>query len=97
MASRRSFLVAYDIRDPRRLRRVAKVMQDFGARRQLSVFICRITGAQRVEMQRRLAAEIDRSVDQVLVLPLCERCSPALDAIGIPVAANDEFDDTIIL
>lgn len=97
MAARKTFLVAYDVRDPRRLRRVARVMQDFGARRQLSVFMCRLTGAQRVEMQRRLAAEIDQSVDQILILPLCERCSPSLEAIGIPVPAHDEFDDTIIL
>jgi len=36
-------VVAYDIRDPKQLRRVAKTCLDFGCRRQLSVFLYRIT------------------------------------------------------
>jgi CRISPR-associated protein Cas2 len=44
-------VVAYDIRDPRRLRRVAKTCLDFGCRRQLSVFLCRITATDLVRLQ----------------------------------------------
>jgi hypothetical protein len=35
-----TFLVAYDISDPRRLRKVARAREDFGLRRQYSVFSC---------------------------------------------------------
>ena len=37
-----SYIVAYDISDPKRLRRVARVCEDFGYRKQLSVFLVRV-------------------------------------------------------
>ena len=36
-----TYLVAYDICDPKRLRKVAHTCEDFGFRRQYSVFLCR--------------------------------------------------------
>ena len=38
-----SYLVAYDISDPKRLRKVATVCEDFGYRKQYSVFLCRLS------------------------------------------------------
>lgn len=95
MADRKTFLVTYDISDPKRLRRVARLMQDYGGRRQLSVFLCRITGAQRVEMTELLGEIIDRSADQILILPLCERCADRLEAVGRPTRSHDADDDFI--
>ena len=37
-----SFLVCYDIADPKRLRKVASICEDFGYRRQKSVFMVRL-------------------------------------------------------
>ena len=39
-----SWIVSYDISDPKRLRRVATACEDFGVRKQLSVFLCRVSG-----------------------------------------------------
>ena len=38
-----TYLVCYDISDPKRLRKVAQTCEDFGVRRQFSVFLCRLT------------------------------------------------------
>ena len=39
-APRRRYLVSYDIANPKRLRRVAKLLESFGTRLQYSVFEC---------------------------------------------------------
>ena len=38
-----SYLVCYDISNPKRLRKVAATCEDFGYRKQLSVFLCRLS------------------------------------------------------
>src|SRR4051794_37111107 len=38
--ARRRYLMAYDFSDPKRLRRVCKVMEAYGERLQYSVFLC---------------------------------------------------------
>ena len=49
----------------RRLRRVARAVQDFGQRVQLSVFECDVDPAQWVRLRARLLAEIDPSKDSL--------------------------------
>jgi CRISPR-associated protein Cas2 len=47
-----TYLVAYDIADPRRLRKVARACEDFGMRRQFSVFIADFRGRDRNQPTR---------------------------------------------
>jgi len=62
------FLVSYDIRDDKRLRRVAKVMEDFGKRVQFSVFECDIDRlATFIEMKKLLNKTIDTKCDSVRI------------------------------
>ena len=84
-----SHLVAYDICDPKRLRKVAKVCEDFGLRRQYSVFFCRLAAVDLVRLKSRLYDVIDLDQDQVLFVPLCSRCAAAIEALGRPVEAHD--------
>ena len=42
MAMRHWHLISYDVRDPKRLRRVAKLLEGYGTRLQYSVFRCRL-------------------------------------------------------
>ncbi len=74
MACKQWHLVSYDVRDPKRLRQVAKVLESYGSRLQYSVFRCRLD----VEMLERLPwqlAQIMEDVDDLLVIPLCNRCA----------------------
>jgi CRISPR-associated protein Cas2 len=76
----RTYIVAYDISDQRRWRRVYKLMRGYGHWLQLSLFQCRLSGARRAEMAMRLEEMIARDADHVLILDL----GPA-DDIGIAV------------
>ena len=67
---RRLYLVAYDISDPKRLRRVFKTMRGFGEHLQLSVFQCDLTLMARVEMQAALEEIIHHEEDKVLIIDL---------------------------
>lgn len=67
---RRLFIVAYDICDPKRLRKVFRILKGYGEHLQLSVFRCDLTAAQRVELAARLDDEIDRAEDQVMFVDL---------------------------
>ncbi len=64
------YLVAYDIADKRRLRRVYKTMRGFGDHLQLSVFRCELNDQERVEMIAALTREIHHRDDHVLIAPL---------------------------
>jgi CRISPR-associated protein Cas2 len=72
------WLVCYDVRDPARLRRAAKVCEGAGQRMQYSVFRCwmNATGMQRLrwELTKVLEAE-----DDVLIIPLCSRCVDGME------------------
>ena len=48
-----TYLVAYDICDPKRLRKVAHTCEDFGFRRQYSVFMCRLSAKDLVRLKSR--------------------------------------------
>jgi CRISPR-associated protein Cas2 len=91
-----SYLVAYDICDPKRLRKVAQTCEDFGLRRQYSVFVCRLSATDLVRLKSRLYDVIDLEKDQVLFQPLCDRCAGQIEALGRPVEAHDARDVVIV-
>ena len=91
-----TYLVAYDISDPKRLRRVAKVCEDFGLRKQFSVFFCRLAPVDLVRLKSRLYDVIDLDQDQVLFIPLCTRCAAAIEALGRPTEPHDARDVVIV-
>jgi CRISPR-associated protein Cas2 len=91
-----TYLVAYDICDPKRLRKVAKVCEDFGLRRQYSVFFCRLAAVDLVRLKSRLYDVVNLDRDQVLFIPLCARCASAIEAVGKPIEAHDARDVVIV-
>lgn len=70
----RYWLVCYDVADPKRLRRVAKRMQDFGLRVQKSVFECWLSDARLDELKESVAKIVDEKEDDVRYYSLCEKC-----------------------
>lgn len=89
-------LVAYDIADPKRLRKVARACEDFGMRRQFSVFICRLSPTDLVRLRSRLYDVIDLDKDQVLFIPLCKRCADLIETLGRPIEPHDARDEVIV-
>jgi len=67
-------LVAYDVRDPKRLRRVAKKLEGYGTRIQYSVFRCRLDNLTLEKLHWELN-QIMEDEDDLLVMPLCANCA----------------------
>ena len=67
---RRCYLVCYDIRHKKRLRRVHKVMKGYGESWQYSIFFCVLRDIDRVRMQSDLEAEMNLKEDQVVIVDL---------------------------
>lgn len=65
-----AYVVAYDISNPGRWRRVFKTMKSYGRWLQLSVFHCRLDGGRRIEMAAALDRLIDSETDHVIILDL---------------------------
>ena len=63
---RQRYIVAYDIADPARLRKVFKVMKGYGEHVQLSVFRCDLTQLALAKLKAELTEVIDMQKDQVL-------------------------------
>ncbi len=64
------WMVAYDIRDPTRGRRVHRLMRGFGDRIQYSVFRCILSDLQVARLKDRLVRVLKPSEDQVILVPL---------------------------
>lgn len=64
------FIVTYDISEPRRWRRLFKLMHGYGEWLQLSVFQCRLTQRRRVELAAAINEVINHNQDHVLILDL---------------------------
>jgi CRISPR-associated protein Cas2 len=77
MSDRHWHLVAYDVRDPIRLRRVARHLLGYGERVQYSVFRCRLDKRTQARLLWELA-RIMTTDDDLLIVPICTQCSAAM-------------------
>lgn len=75
------YLVAYDIRDPKRWRGVYKLLKGYGQRLQYSVFRCRLTKRQMERLRWELAGLLD-PVDSLMVATLCPGCVARMTVQG---------------
>ena len=84
MANERLYIVAYDIAEPKRWRRVFKVMKAYGHWLQLSVFQCRLTARRRAEMTARLEGVIKLAEDHILIVDLgpADQVDPLVESLG---------------
>jgi CRISPR-associated protein Cas2 len=82
--SEHSYIVAYDIGDQKRWRRVFKTMNGYGRWVQLSVFHCRLDGSRRAQMAMTLETLIDRDADHILIMDLgpAEDVDFAVESLG---------------
>ena len=84
---RHTYVVTYDICDPKRLRKVYKLMLGWGDHLQLSVFQCELSHRELVELRVQLDCIIKPTEDQVLFVNLGTvegRGSDAITSLGRP-------------
>ncbi len=82
MSEKRNYLVCYDISDEKRLRKIAKVMEDYGVRVLYSVFECVLSEEEFFEMKEKVEAIMDWLEDKVIYYRLCEKCAFPVEHIG---------------
>jgi CRISPR-associated protein Cas2 len=68
--SRHRYIVCYDIRDPKRLRRTHRTLMGYGDPLQYSVFVCDLSPAERVLMEEALRGVVKISEDSVVLIDL---------------------------
>ena len=78
-----NMIVAYDIADPKRLSRVARIMLDYGVRVQKSIFEAKVTQQVFSEMKARVEKVIVPEKDGVKYFPICEKCAGTVEIIGL--------------
>lgn len=94
-------LVTYDISNTdtkagsKRLRRIAKVCQDYGERVQYSVFECTVDAATYEILEAELLAEMDEKEDNLRIYRLVEPIKKHVKEFGKFKATN--FEDPLIL
>ena len=78
------YIVVYDIADPKRWRRVFKLMQGYGEWVQLSVFQCRLSRRRHAGLVARLDALIDHGEDHVVLVDVgvAEGIEPRIVSLG---------------
>ena len=89
---RRTFIVCYDIADPKRLRNVFKKMRAWGDHLQFSVFECQLRSVDLVRLRAELAEIIQHDADQVLFVdlgPTEGRGDRVITALGKPYVHID--------
>lgn len=83
--SKNWYLIAYDIRDPKRWRRAYKLLQGYGERIQYSIFRCALTMRDREKLRWELE-KILKAEDSLLLAGLCDRCVERIVACNRPEA-----------
>ena len=81
-------LIGYDIADPKRLARVARVCEDFGVRVQYSVFECRLDETEFTAFWLRLLEEINEAEDRIVAYKIDARCARETMTAGTMVCSE---------
>lgn len=83
------YIITYDIADPKRWRRVFRIMEGYGEWLQLSVFQCRLTRQRHAELIALLDGIIHHDDDHVLLMDVgvAGQVAPRVVSLGKSYAA----------
>lgn len=82
---RHTYIVTYDISDPKRLRKTHRLLLGYGDPIQYSVFQCDLNQRELIELRVRLSEIIHHKEDQVLLAslgPAQGRAQTAIQSLG---------------
>ena len=81
-------VVAYDISDPKRLAKAAKICEDFGVRVQYSIFECHVDQETFNDFWLKLLEVIDEDEDRLVAYKLDARCAKETETAGTMVCSE---------
>ncbi len=76
------YIVAYDIADPKRLRKVAKTCELYGCRVEKSVFECDLKLELFEKLWLELIDHIDEEEDCIVAYRICKSCIKDIELLG---------------
>lgn len=76
-------IIAYDIAASKRLRRVARICEDFGVRVEKSVFECDLDEGKFGVFWKKLLNAFDPSEDYLVAYPVCRQCGQRVLSAGV--------------
>jgi CRISPR-associated protein Cas2 len=84
MRTEHLYIVTYDIADPKRWRRVFRLMEGFGEWLQLSVFQCRLSAQRHAELIALLDGIIHHDHDHIVLIDVgpAEQIAPRVVSLG---------------
>ncbi len=85
-------MVCFDVADPKRLRAVSRILEDFGCRVQHSVFECHLNETDYRSLQKKLIDLIDLAHDHVRYYLICPKDQNEMILDGdSPRSTNNHF------
>ena len=81
-------IVAYDICNPKRLARVARVCEDYGVRVQYSIFECRLDDGEFTGFWLKLLGEINNREDRLVAYKIDARSAKETMTAGVMVCSE---------
>lgn len=82
--ARHRYLIAYDISDDARLRKVFRLMKGYGTRLQYSVFLCDLSPMEHLRWHADIHEVVDLDEDSVVHLDLGQPTDDIVKVIGRP-------------
>lgn len=76
------YFICYDITNPKRLKSVAKTLENFGLRVQYSFFQCEMSRSIMEDLRDRLLMIIEPKEDSLRIYPICEDCLKKTSNMG---------------
>ena len=64
------YIVAYDISDAKRWRRIFKILHGYGEWLQLSIFQCRLSKTKKAELESRLREIVKAEKDHLIIIDI---------------------------
>lgn len=89
------YSICYDVKDDGRRLKVAKVLKDFGARVQLSVFEANLDAGGLERLKKRVGKALNHEEDSLRIYPLCAACMSRIEILGQGKVTQDP--DVIVI
>lgn len=77
------YFISYDIADPKRLKAVAKMLENYGLRIQKSFFQCEVSEKIKKNLVGDLLSIINENEDSLIVTPICSKCLNQVIPMGL--------------
>lgn len=75
------WIIAYDIANNKRRRRIVKIIEKYGKRANFSVFECMLTEYQLIHTKTKISKILDATEDKIIFYPICLNCYSKVEYI----------------